>query len=87
MEQIILAFAPVLVSLLTSGSKKLVGLVGLALSKPVLRLLVAGLSYLAALGTGAVNGSEVDPVSIQVLSETALTFLASSGIYFFTKKA
>ena len=86
MEQLPQLVSGVLVSLLTSGTRQLVSVVGMSMGKPVLRLCVAVLSYLAALGSGAISGNEVDPVSIQVLVDTGVNFLVASGVHLFAKK-
>lgn len=87
MEQLPQLVSGVLVSLLTSGTRQLSGVLGVSLSKPVLRIVVAVLAYLSALASGTLNGAEVDPVSIQVLVDTGVNFLVASGVHLFVKKA
>lgn len=87
MENLLVLLAPVVVSLLSSGLKKL-GKVSLkkGLGKKSLRLGVAVLSFGGAVGTAYLSGVEVDTLSVETFVSAVFVFLSSTGLYFFAKK-
>lgn len=78
--------SPFLIKVITDGAKKFVSVDWTSGQRNVaLKVLVAIFSFLAVLGTAALSGAEVDAVSVSTLAETIVVFVASTGIYFWSK--
>lgn len=86
MAPFILLAAPIVVSYLTTFVKKLALVDSSAYRVLVVRALVAVFAYLAVLGTAWLNNTPVDPTSTETAVNAVLTFLASTGMFFFVKK-
>lgn len=88
MEAIIVMLNPFIVSGLTWLVKKL------GITSPLsdgwetaaLRFLVALFSFLSTLAAAKLSGVPVDATSISTFALTVMTFLSSTGVYFFTAK-
>ena len=87
MEQLTILLTPFLVFLLAGSIKKfkLIEVLRKGVKKPLLRIIVIGLSFGAVLGEAALKGNEVDPVSVEVFVQAAMVFLTSTGGYYLTK--
>jgi len=89
MESLLVVLSPVVVWSVTQGVKKIQTIKFLddPVRTGVLRFSVAALSFLAAIGSSLLNGQNVDVVSIQTFSDTAVAFLGATGMhYFFSRK-
>ena len=88
MEPLLLAVAPILVFIVTSGVKRLkaVSLLEGGRRVLVLRFLVAVLSFGAVAGKSLVDGSDVDPVAVDSFVEAAIVFASASGLHLFAAK-
>lgn len=88
MEAIIVMLNPFIVSGLTWLVKKL-GITSPLSSgweTAVLRFLVALFSFLSTLAAAKLSGVPVDAASIQTFALTLMTFLSSTGVFFFASK-
>ncbi len=88
MESLLLLLSPFVVSIITSGVKRLRASKVLTRNKRkvVLRFVVAFLSFAAVVGGSILSGNAVDPVAIETFAETLMVLLSSTGLYFFAKK-
>jgi len=86
MEAIILAVSPLAVSFVTSAIKKFgVFKVAGEYKKSVTRFGAVALSFGAVYLTASLNGVEIDPTSVETLSQAFVVFLGATGVYFFAK--
>lgn len=83
MNPILLALAPIVVSLLTSALKRLPLFSDMtdAWRTGAIRFLAVTLSFVSALMGAWVSGTEVDALSIQTFSDALVVFLGSTGAY------
>lgn len=84
MEALIIALTPVAVSAFTQLAKVLAGL-SYRYPKSI-RLITAFASYIGAVGTASLEGTEVPLASVEVLALAVLNFLGATGVYFFAKR-
>jgi hypothetical protein len=83
MENFIFLLAPIVVSLITTGIKKLRTV---KFNKSVLRVIVAVLSFGSVLGTALLSGEQVNVAHIETFVEAIFVFLSSTGVYLLSKK-
>lgn len=83
MNPIILALAPIIVSLLTGALKRLPLFSDMTDSwrTGAIRFLAVALSFISALLGAWVSGTEVDATSIQTFADALVVFLGSTGAY------
>lgn len=88
-NSLFLALSPFIVSFLTGFLKNKLNLRAKLTDvsrRAVMRLVVAILSFVAAIGAAALAGNEIDHSTVQSFVEAIMVFFSSSGIYFFTRK-
>lgn len=88
MENLLFLVSPIVVSLVTSGLKKLnlQSVLTTGKRRAFMRVVVALLAYGVVNGTAALAGGEVDPVATETLVKAVMVFLGSTGVYFFAVK-
>lgn len=91
MQELLLMISPIVVALITQGTKHVSGrLTNIrnadGLRQTVFRLVAAVLSFASVMVAASLSGGEVDAASIDVLSQAVVTFFGATGLYFLTKK-
>lgn len=86
MEQVILALSALVINIITGGTKKLQSIKLSPAKKGLLRVIVAILSVLSAIGMAWMSDGEIDVNSIQTAVNAIVTFLVSQGLYLVAKK-
>lgn len=84
----ILVLSPFVVNLLTTLIKKIkpLSMLNEGFRTAIVRFVVALLSFGSAIGIAYLSGSSVDSTVLTVFSDALLTFIGSTGLFFFGKK-
>lgn len=75
------ALTPIVVSLLTQATKKIEGIQLSDYRKSIVRFIVALLSFAAAVGLSALEGTSVEPTAIETFATAFVNFLGALGTY------
>lgn len=86
MEQIAIALSSVIVSVITSGTKRLKKIELSPNRKEVIRVIVAVLSIISAVLTAWYTGNVLETTAIETALNSILVFLGSQGWYLLGKK-